>query len=212
MYEFGVGLIIGAAQTLIGHPFDTIKILQQNNLKYSKKQLYNGVSVPLLFSGFSNSIMFGMYCQLKNKNKFSIEESAFISGAFSSIFVTPHDYLKIQFQVLKKPILRDIYKGFYITTTREALGSLIYFSCYEHGVEYFGKSSTSSFFIGGISGVLSWFLIYPIDVVKTRIMSGETNSIFCAYKFGNLWNGLAPCLHRAFLVNGVSFMLYHVLV
>ena len=47
---FYAGSISGFIQTIIGHPFDTLKVLQQNhNSKiYNFKSLYRGISMPLI--------------------------------------------------------------------------------------------------------------------------------------------------------------------
>ena len=214
MNEFCVGLFIGVVQTVVGHPLDTIKIYKQNNLKpiYTLKFLYNGVVIPLLFNGLSNSIMFGMYCNLKSQTGMSTEVSAFFAGGLSSIFLTPHDYVKTQLQITQTPKIRNMYNGFYMTTLRESLGSLIYFTGYEQCMRVLPENKFTSFFAGGISGVASWVLIYPIDVVKTRIMSGTSRTLTSAIKKGYLWAGLSPCISRAFLVNGVSFYIYNKLI
>lgn len=214
MYEFGVGVLIGGVQTIIGHPFDTIKILQQNKIKikYASKILYNGVSIPLIFNGLSNSIMFGMYCQLNNNGGLSTPVSALVSGGLSSIFLTPHDYVKTQLQIVQKPVIRHLYRGFYMTTLRESLGSCIYFTGYEYGVKFLGNTDTSAFVSGGVSGVASWLFIYPIDVIKTRVMSGVAKTTMDAIRMGDMWSGVGACISRAFLVNGVSFLIYNKLI
>ena len=42
MNDYFVGSISGIAQTITGHPFDTLKVKRQNNipLKYNFKRLY----------------------------------------------------------------------------------------------------------------------------------------------------------------------------
>lgn len=73
------------------------------------------------------------------------------------------------------------------------------------------------FISGGVAGLLSWGLVYPCDVVKTRIQSN------LEYRYGYsetwryflqpqnrylLWRGLSPCLVRSVPVNGIVFLVY----
>ena len=55
--------------------------------------------------------------------------------------------------------------------------------------------------------------LYPMDVIKTQIQSGESVDIRQAIKkmgAGELriWSGLGFCLTRALLVNGVGFSVF----
>ena len=63
-------------------------------------------------------------------------------------------------------------------------------------------------FSGGIAGICSWLFTYPMDVIKTRIQSGETNTIYQSYIKGNLFRGLSVCLLRSFIVNSIGFFIY----
>ena len=96
-----------------------------------------------------------------------------------------------------------------MTMIRESFATGIYFYSY-HNLkknEYI-KGEINIFFSGGIAGCLSWFFTYPVDVVKTRIQSGEYNSALKAIKNGNLFQGLSVCLLRSFIVNSIGFFIY----
>ena len=60
----------------------------------------------------------------------------------------------------------------------------------------------NSFISGGIAGILSWLIPYPIDTIKSRIQIGY--SLKKSIKLGNYYKGLNFCLLRAFLVNGIG--------
>lgn len=51
----------------------------------------------------------------------------------------------------------------------------VYFGTYDFLIRYFtvnGKiSQVGSFLSGGLAGVATWFIMYPVDYVKTRIQS-----------------------------------------
>jgi solute carrier family 25 (mitochondrial carnitine/acylcarnitine transporter), member 20/29 len=75
---------------------------------------------------------------------------------------------------------------------------------------------------GGISGMLFWLSVYPVDVIKSHLMTDATRRdqrqyrgvLHCAQQvwrvggFGALWRGFVPCMVRAFPVNAVTFYAY----
>ena len=74
---------------------------------------------------------------------------------------------------------------------------------------------------GGCSGALTWALIYPIDVIKTRIQTSSLDTplqqrrmlhvgkhIVDTHGWKYLCRGLGVTLLRAFPVNGIIFPVY----
>lgn len=210
--EYFKGFIVGSTQTVIGHPFDTIKTKLQTNQKINPLKLYRGVTFPLFSSSIINSIMFGSYDYFnENNNNFT---SGFLSGLLISPIVTPVDKLKIEFQInsnirMKNIKYSNIYKGLHITCLRESFSTGIYFSTYDFlkKSEYI-KGNINILFAGGVSGIFSWLFTYPFDVIKTRIQSGECRNFYDSYKCGNLFKGLQICLFRSFIVNSIGFFIY----
>lgn len=214
--DFYNGVIVGAVQTLTGHPFDTLKVIQQtnpNNIKYTNKlnlKLFRGMLYPLLGSGIFNSIQFGTYQYLNNKID-NIFLPGLLSGFISGIILNPIDMLKINRQLNNNHKL-NLLRGSHITCMRESLSTLIYFKSYYKCMEYSKKkTSFDSFLAGGTAGVLSWFFTYPIDIVKTRIQSYKCYGVSQALWMGGLSQGLSFCLARAFIVNGSGFTAYNLL-
>jgi len=208
--SFISGCVSGITQTVVGHPFDTIKTHIQsksriNHMNYMNPFfLYKGFSYPLLMSMVLNSLTFGVYENIHLKLN-----SSFISGAFTGLilgpFITPFENLKIHSQIGLKRVGHEwIYKGIGLTTMRESLALSIYFSSYDISKEYTG----SSFLSGCISGVSNWLITYPLDTVKTRIQNYQYVSIKDAVNAGNLMKGLPIVLVRASLVNGAIFYTY----
>jgi len=69
---------------------------------------------------------------------------------------------------------RKLYLGFNVTMLRESfLG--IYFGTYDYFMSFFrekGKvSKLGSLLSGGLAGVATWSVMYPVDYIKTRIQS-----------------------------------------
>ncbi|XP_023000379.1 mitochondrial arginine transporter BAC2-like [Cucurbita maxima] len=169
----------------------------------------------------------------------------FVTGALQSFILSPVELVKIRLQLQssssnKGPVsvakricktegLRGIYRGLTITMLRDAPAHGIYFWTYEFMREQFhpgcrktGQESVSTMlFAGGLAGVGSWVVCYPLDVLKTRIQgetqssSGKYNGIVdCLGKsvreegYRVLWRGLGTAVARAFVVNGAVFAAY----
>jgi len=194
------GWILGVTQTLIGHPLDTLKTWKQSNikLKISFNNLYRGSLYPLISSIFLNQASFDIL--EKNKNNNIPNFLNFISiGIFNGIILTPLEYWKIRDQhKLPKQLIP---KGFNLTLLREIPGCSTYFFC----LDYTLKHNINPFLGGGVAGITSWMLTYPIDVFKTRYQ------VDIPYQqiFKKSWfTGLSYCLLRSFITNGVGFYIF----
>lgn len=208
MSDFVNGVFIGITQTVIGYPFDTLKVFKQTGHHYSfNKQtisrLYRGISYPLIGSCILNSVQFGTYQYCTEKYHLSTITSGFISGCASAVVSNPIDIYKIKYQLFNDKKKIKFWKGIHVTFARESLSSSIYFSSY-----HYLNRNYNPFISGGIAGMLSWLLTYPIDVIKTRVQSNNHLSMIGAYKMGNIWSGLSFCLLRSFIVNGSGFAVY----
>tara|TARA_B110001452_G_scaffold224588_1_gene198222 strand:+ start:2034 stop:2717 length:684 start_codon:yes stop_codon:yes gene_type:complete len=207
------GFFAGISQTIIGYPFDTAVIYKQTekNIRDIKlKYLYRGVQFPLLFNGIISSVCFSMDHNIYNyTKKNNISDNHYLSGAITglttSIIICPIELYKIRMQKLKTiKLLDNPFIGLRITIIREFIASGSYFGLYN----YLINNELNSFTAGGITGCVSWVISYPIDVVKTRLQSGECNTILQGIKMKNLWSGISLCLFRAYIVNAVGFCVY----
>lgn len=200
------GIFSGFAQTIVGHPLDTCKVLLQSNKKILiNRNIYKGIQYPLLFSGFHQCIIFGINKQIYNNFYKNYYISGFLTGIFGTVFLTPIDLYKIRLQnniTTTKHIFPFL--GFKSTLLRESIAYSIYFGSYYN----LQQKINNSFISGGIAGILCWLFSYNIDVIKTRIQSNQCNTILEGYKIGNLWKGITPCLARSFVVNSIGFTTY----
>merc|ERR1711957_467534 len=113
------------------------------------------------------------------------------------------------------------------TAWREVPAFGMYFSCYEYIKEELQERVTglppylASMFAGGASGCFTWAVIYPVDVVKTRIQTMSISTpvnqrrmlrlgadIASREGVGALFRGLGVTLIRAFPVNAIIFPVY----
>jgi len=222
--EYLYGNIFGISQVIVGYPFDTLKTNIQNGqtiklFLHNPKLLYRGVTVPLVMTSLGTSIMFGNYeyfCS-KTGNNFL---GGMITGVIGSFIITPFDYRKNHLQTASRNITSQLsshrslplsqliklyYTGLGYTIARETISMPVYFTTYEYL-----STVTNPFLAGGIAGMTSWFITYPIDTMKTRkqLNKDKNIKILELIKQGNLYNGLSITLLRAFIVNSTCFYLY----
>lgn len=90
-----------------------------------------------------------------------------------------HGSVKTAIQIYKQHGFRKLYLGFNSTLLRETFIG-VYFGTYDFLKRFFtvdGKlSQHGSFLSGGISGVTTWFIMYPVDYIKTRVQSDSLDA------------------------------------
>lgn len=207
MSDFYAGALSGFVQTIVGHPFDTAKILMQNNKPLNQLKLhqyYRGITYPLLSSTLINSVLFGVYDPIKVKT-----HNTFISGMFAGVTITPivyiFDIFKNKRQIGKSLTWNVITqsKGFTSTLARESISFGVYFYIYES----MRNDNYSVMASGAISGLANWTSTYPLDVIRNRQIV-KNISFKQALSMGKLWSGYIPCASRAVVVNSVGFYIY----
>jgi solute carrier family 25 (mitochondrial carnitine/acylcarnitine transporter), member 20/29 len=196
--DYLIGNLIGLTNIIIGYPLDTLKVNYQKNNKLPKLnlKLYNGVRYPLYSSALLNTIVFGNYNKINNytNNKFL---GGFILGGIGSIFINPFEVKKITTQVNYNLRKLNYYSGFKYTFLRESLGYGIFFSNYDKLSKH-----NSVFVAGGLSGMISWIITYPIDTIRTKKLLNKP------IKINNLYHGISFCLIRSFILDGIAFTIF----
>jgi solute carrier family 25 carnitine/acylcarnitine transporter 20/29 len=227
------GCISGMTGIILSHPVDSIKTAIQTNNKmiFNLKNLYKGITSPLIGVGIEKAIVFGTYNYCKNNN-LNIPTSGAISGLTASLIVSPYERIKIMKQTNQSVAFKQIispsflFKGLSATFTREVPGFAIYFSTYEYLKNHFytqhNNNSTnnstnnisiiSSFIFGGMSGAMAWIFIYPQDRIKTILQSTNNNNISNIIKsiyrtggFKQFYKGFSFAVARAILLHSGTF-------
>ena len=214
MIEFVSSFMVGVNQTLIGLPFDTLKVwIQNNNMKMLAKSqplscYYRGWKPEFGNAIISNCIIFPVHTYT-----LPYTNNSFISGFFSGIAVSPFVFSFRTFKIHKQmgrysnPVLtvKHIFKGLgYVSTAgRESVGMCMYFGTYN----YLKKKDFPTVISGGIAGMCNWGISYPIDVITSRQIAQKI-SIKDAITQGNIFKGYGVCVSRSMIVNGFSFLVY----
>jgi solute carrier family 25 (mitochondrial carnitine/acylcarnitine transporter), member 20/29 len=142
-------------------------------------------------------------------------------------------------KIVKQNGYRGLYNGFSLHFLMDVIGTATYFGVYEtfkkfaSNTEAFNKSAkegevyTPPLWVtlvgGGLSGAISWLLVFPVDVVKS-VLQKESLSLKAAQKrnritfiakslyssggFKRFYKGIAPQMIRSFGVHAINFMVY----
>ncbi|KAH7644495.1 mitochondrial basic amino acids transporter [Dermatophagoides farinae] len=257
--DFVSGCVGGAAGVIIGHPFDTVKVIMQTSQQHisamsvirncSISSLYKGIRAPLTGLAAINAVVFGVYgsvmrfCpgQSRQQDLTWSGIAGLFAGMTQSIISSPMELVKTRAQLnsitewdcMKRILrneggLRGLYRGFGITLARDCPAFATYFFTYEWMIGNLQQKSKknqsalateqpSTFDMlaaGGTAGALSWLVIYPLDVIKSRIQADNRyksvshclREIIDREGFNVLMRGCSPTLIRAFPANGATFV------
>ena len=202
--ELIAGAAVGLFQNLIGHPFDTAKVLLQmgkNPFKLGPRQLYRGMVYPITMDIISHGTLFPINAWYAKH--FS---DKYICGALTGLTITPlcyvFDVLKLRRQV--EMCHQNTLHGLGMATVRKTAFFGIWLGGYAQLVD---QHKIPPFYAGGMIGVTAWTLTYPFDIIKTRQIVSKCD-ILSSIKQGSLWQGYGMCMARACLVNSVGFYVY----
>ena len=175
MKQYIYGTFGGMFGTLLSHPIDTYRINKQTNNIINFKQLYKGLTPPLIGIGLEKSLVFGTFYSLESNNyttNLPIFIKGTIAGFISTLVVSPVEYIKINLQTNNKNIfnIKNVYKGWSATIFREVPGYGLYFYCYEN-LKRENDKMINTFWKGSLSGLFAWTFIYPSDYVKTIVQN-----------------------------------------
>ncbi|PZC85136.1 mitochondrial basic amino acids transporter [Helicoverpa armigera] len=198
---------------------------------------YRGVGAPLGGIAAVNAIVFGAYGNtrraLPNPQALSTHATAgAAAGLMQSFACAPVELVKTR-QQLSKPgdgmpsgawagarhIIRTggfkaLFRGLCVTMARDCPAFAIYFTSYE-AMTRGDQSVMKVFMAGGAAGALSWVVLYPIDVVKSRIQGDVVGRYAGAWDcfvqsvrtdgWRSMGRGVGAVTLRAFISNGACF-------
>jgi hypothetical protein len=204
--DYIAGICVGFNQTLIGHPFDTIKTLQQTNKQWYGRPLtfyYRGVSYPLMAGVGFNALAFGVYEDAHRRWK-----NAWFAGGISGLSVVPlvavSDGAKIARQTGLKLTSQVVVRGIPATLLRETTAMTAYFGFYVHLKDV---RDYSPYYAGALCGLIACTISYPFDIIRSRQVALGVRFVQ-ALNMGNIWRGYHMCAIRAVLVNATNFSVY----
>mmetsp|Transcript_10597 Transcript_10597/g.31266 ORF Transcript_10597/g.31266 Transcript_10597/m.31266 type:complete len:239 (+) Transcript_10597:1501-2217(+) len=192
------------------------------------------------FAGFVQSLVI---CPMEHiKCRLQVQHGV---GAADNLYRGPLDAVN---KIVSGHGVRGLYRGWWCTTVREVPAFGLYFATYDNikgrinrmfekdkedgngsgeagnrrGGTHHSHTWAASAVAGGISGSFTWAIIYPVDVIKSRIqtapldceapskisMLGVGRDIVRENGWRYMFRGLGVTLARAFPVNGIIFPVY----
>lgn len=138
---------------------------------------------------------------------------------------------KVGYEIYKHFGIRGLFSGLTVTTLRDVPSFGVYFAAYEFFKRKYIPDYESTNVVtlreiialnvaGGLAGALSWLVVYPVDMVKSRLQTQPlvnpeyTGIIDCFKKVYRaegpkaFSNGLTATLLRAFPLNAITFFVY----
>ncbi|XP_032441803.1 mitochondrial basic amino acids transporter-like isoform X2 [Xiphophorus hellerii] len=216
MMDFVAGCIGGAAGVLVGHPFDTVKIRLQ--VQKFDNPLYRGTfhcfkSIIRQESGNAMRLL----GEDTPTHQFITGAAA---GTMQSVICCPMELAKTRMQmqgtgqkkwssknlyknsldcllhIYRREGLPGIYRGMVTTLVREAPGFGVYFWTYAVLTQSLGCEPSDTYMIpkllfsGGMAGITSWIVIYPVDVIKSRLQADGVGGV-------NQYSSIADCVRQS---------------
>lgn len=185
------------------------------------------------FSGFVQCLII---CPMEHvKCRLQIQHA---KGSPDNVFKGPGDAV---LRITRQHGISGLYRGWWVTALREVPAFGMYFAFYDYikdrlnsilaeqaGISEADSNNSqhshtwlASALAGGTTGALTWGLIYPVDIIKTRIQTAPLDipvekrrmvtvglDIMRKHGWRHLFRGLNITLIRAFPVNGIIFPVY----
>ena len=207
--EFIAGACNGISQAFVGHPLDTIKVLQQNNSNWRTLKLIEfmrGVRYPLYYKIVTKSLCFDLDNRINIKNDFARNA---VVGLYLSPFTHFLDLFKIYRQngeSITKINYHDFinYRAFACTIGRDVISYSLYIPTYT----YMKNQDYGTLVSAGTAGFINWSASYPIDVIRTRQITNNKNTLIDSINMGSLCKGYNACALRGIITTIVGFTVY----
>lgn len=238
-YAIIPGFMQGITRVTISYPFDVVKVQLQNMhynntiiafkhiIKTDPFKLYRASLLTYTTIGIERSIQF-YYLEKLNKSKVNPLYSSLLISTISSVYNVPVQYITINIINYKKPITtynfiknmikerKNPYKGYFIETPKNILASTIYFSSYYKIRNIFGDNKYFAPYYGAISGINVWLIIFPIDTIRTELITKTNNNSllniitnrFKTYGLKSFYFGLTPVLLRTIPSSSIGMFMY----
>lgn len=218
---FMAGSTGGLVISVVSAPMELIKThMQISNLKAreltpaSSNSFYRPVhQFSMVGTGSPQALW--MNLNYHPSTRYPIEPSSSLTRPFtSSLDCVSH--------LIRQQGLGILYRGFLPQMARESLGFGTYFMSFEALCRWASptgrKENTGGathFLAGGLSGIVIWMVIFPLDLVKARMHStndmGVWDCVRRVYAEGGVrgfYKGIGPSLLRAFPAHATIFLVY----
>lgn len=146
---------------------------------------------------------------------YQIVLAGFAGGIGRGLVEGPFEFIKVRRQVGQKWYWNEIFNGSQATLFRNSIMFCV-FMIYIDLSKQIVPGGLGSFWTGAICSNIAWLTIWPLDVAKSQVQSGDKVYSNMRYidlmkdivKKRLLFRGLLPGLTRSSIANGFSMMAY----
>jgi hypothetical protein len=156
-----------------------------------------------------------------DQQKSTVRDSLSIRGTFSKVR-----------QIYREAGFATLYRGWQLACVKDVMGYALYFFLFEQTKELLIRKvsrpnhlpdAVSVWFAGGLTGMVGWAVVYPLDVIKSHIQNDRygrneprqfataaecVQNLIRSGGLTNLYRGMVPTLMRAFLGHSVLFLAF----
>jgi solute carrier family 25 (mitochondrial carnitine/acylcarnitine transporter), member 20/29 len=245
---FGYGImsvIVGQPFDTIKTRSQMPKFFTMNPLQIAKdivvsdglRGLYRGGGPLVLGGALIRSAQFGVHTAvliqlrdmttngnpIEKKDKFlnifdwHIIVAGFCGGVSRGLIEGPFEYIKVRRQLNEPWRFNEVLHGSSATIARNSI-LFSSFMVYQDLTRQLIPGILTPFWEGALCANLAWFTVWPMDVVKTMVQSGNYNGrsipslLVETVKTRALFRGLLPGLLRSTVANGTAMVVYrHIL-
>jgi len=202
LISFAAGLSYGLTSVAVGQPLDTVKTRMQARPESMSRGMFNvgvqlfkaeGVAglyrggVPLLCGGgLMRSVQFGVYetvIRTQRENfgpsfkllgfiDYQVVVAGFCGGLGRGLVEGPVDYIKVRRQVAQPWRFLQMYQGNGATMVRNGF-LFMSFVLYADILKQLVPGGIGAFLTGALCANLAWLTVWPLDVVKSQVQSGN---------------------------------------
>jgi hypothetical protein len=201
------GFVQGIVRVIISYPFDYVRTNIQAKKSFKNipiRDVYKGLSVPLLTVPFDRAIQFYLFESLKSK--YSNLQSSLITSSITSVYSVPINFL--QTRIMLKSSKEVSYRGYSADFLRGLLSTSIYLSSYGYLREH--SPYKHPFLLGILSSSALWTVVYPLDTLRVLKQSSTLSykEIIQTTSLKAFYAGYPLVLLRSFPSSGFGMMAY----
>ena len=140
--------------------------------------------------------------------------AGFAGGIGRGLVEGPFEFIKTRRQVDRAWSIKEIFSGSGATVFRNSF-LFSSFMIYVDISKQLVPGGLGPFWTGAICANLAWLTIWPLDVVKSQMQSGNYQGQSFAkllvdnIRTGAMFRGIVPGLSRSFIANGCSMVVYN---
>ena len=227
------GLAQGIVRVGVSYPFDAIKVYMQKGVYVSTWDCLKNINLKVLYRGSQLSFIlipidrsFQYFLAEDIKKKYNSYIAGFVTGGISSVYQVPLQYIttnalltqnyKNIWHFTKNTQFKNLYKGYNVELVRCLMASTIYLGSYMHIRDNIDPNKVIylSPFIGGVSSIITWLTVFPLDTIRTQKQTSQ-NTIMTIIKelykqngVKRFYLGVTPILIRTIPSSAFGMFIY----